>query len=158
MVSTVLDLTKFSMAMDQNLIVSEESKEAMFTPTVSSSGQALPNGLRWFVHEHDGRQLVSHYGHQPESYSSLILKVPEDDLTLILQASNADTSAPFNLGQADVLKSPFARAFIDLFANGENSSSSLLDKNSTSTAVLRDGLHPDFSYSVRSDESPTSTL
>jgi hypothetical protein len=109
MVSTVLDLTKFSMAMDQNLIVSEESKEAMFTPTVSSSGQALPNGLGWFVHEHDGRQLVSHYGHQPESYSSLILKVPEDDLTLILQASNADTSAPFNPREADVLKSPFAR-------------------------------------------------
>jgi CubicO group peptidase (beta-lactamase class C family) len=123
MVSTVLDLAKFSAAMDQNLIVSEASKEAMFTPTISSNGQALPYGLGWFVQEHDERQFVWHYGHQPESYSSLILKLPEEDLTLILLANSADASAPFNLGEGDVLKSPFARAFIDLFANGENSSS-----------------------------------
>ncbi|MGB3715055.1 MAG: serine hydrolase [Candidatus Promineifilaceae bacterium] len=122
MVSTVLDLAKFSTAMDQNRIVSEESKEAMLAPTVSSNGQALPYGLGWFVQEHDGRQLIWHYGHQPESYSSLILKVPEEDLTLILLANSADASAPFNLGDGDVLKSPFARAFISLFANGEDPS------------------------------------
>jgi len=44
MISTVLDLAKFDVAMDRNLIVSEESKEAMFTPTLSNSGQPLPYG------------------------------------------------------------------------------------------------------------------
>ena len=122
MVSTVLDLAKFSMAMDQNLIVSEESKEAMFTPSVSSSGRVLPYGLGWFIQEHDGRQYIWHYGHQPESYSSLILKVPEEDLTLILLANSADLSAPFNLGAGDVLQSPFADAFLSLFLNGEDPS------------------------------------
>jgi CubicO group peptidase (beta-lactamase class C family) len=119
MVSTVLDLARFSEAMDQNLIVSDASKEAMYTPTVSSSGQSLPYGLGWFVQEHDGRQFIWHHGHQPESYSSLILKVPEEDLTLILLANSADASAPFNIGNGDVLKSPFARAFISLFINHE---------------------------------------
>jgi len=120
MVSTVLDLAKFSVAMDQNLIVSEESKEAMLSPTLSNSGQSLPYGLGWFVQEHEGVQLIWHYGHQPESYSSLILKVPEQGATLILLANSEGASAPFNLGgEGDVLKSPFAVTFINLFTDVE---------------------------------------
>jgi len=117
MVSTVLDLAKFSVAMDRNLLVSEKSKEAMLTPTLSSSGQSLPYGLGWFVQEHEGLQLIWHYGHQPESYSSLILKVPGQGLTLILQANSEGASAPFNLGAGDVLKSPFAVTFLNLFTD-----------------------------------------
>ena len=117
MVSTVLDLAKFSVAMDRNLLVSEKSKEAMLTPTLSSSGQSLPYGLGWFVQEHEGLQLIWHYGHQPESYSSLILKVPGQGLTLILLANSEGASAPFNLGAGDVLKSPFAVTFLNLFTD-----------------------------------------
>lgn len=40
MISTVLDLAKFDVAMDRNLIVYEASKEAMFTSTISNSGQS----------------------------------------------------------------------------------------------------------------------
>jgi CubicO group peptidase (beta-lactamase class C family) len=119
MVSTVLDLAKFSVAMDQNLIVSEKSKEAMLSPTLSNSGQSLPYGLGWFVQEHEGVQLIWHYGHQSESYSSLILKVPEEGLTFILLANSDGASAPFNLGAGDVLKSPFAVTFINLFTDVE---------------------------------------
>jgi len=119
MVSTVLDLARFGAAMDQNLIVSEASKKAMLTPTLSNSGDPLPYGLGWFVQEHRGQQLVWHYGHQPESYSSLILKVPEEELTLILLANSEEASAPFNLGAGDVLTSPFAAAFINLLTDEE---------------------------------------
>ena len=119
MVSTVLDLAKFDVAMDRNLIVSEESKEAMFTPTLSNSGRPLPYGLGWFVQELEGVQLIWHYGHQPESYSSLILKVPKQGPTLILLANSEGASAPFNLGAGDVLKSPFAVTFINLFTDVE---------------------------------------
>jgi CubicO group peptidase (beta-lactamase class C family) len=117
-VSTVLDLAKFDAAMDRNMIVSQESKEAMFTPTVSSSGQPLPYGMGWFVQEHEGAQLVWHYGHQ-STYSGLILKVPEQELTLILLANSDGASAPFNLGAGDVLTSPFAVMFINLFMASE---------------------------------------
>jgi len=121
MVSTVLDLAKFDVAMDQNLIVSEESKEAMFTPTLSNSGHPLPYGMGWFVQEHEGVQLIWHYGQQT-TYSSLILKVPEEGLTLILLANSDGASAPFNLGAGDVLTSPFAVTFINLFIDVESSS------------------------------------
>ena len=118
MVSTVLDLAKFDVAMDRNLIASEESKETMFTPTLSNSGEPLPYGMGWFVQEHEGVQLIWHYGQQT-TYSSLILKVPEEELTLILLANSDGASAPFNLGEGDMLKSPFAVMFIDLFTDVE---------------------------------------
>jgi CubicO group peptidase (beta-lactamase class C family) len=118
MVSTVLDLAKFDAAMDRNLIVSEESKEAMFTLTLSNGGQPLPYGMGWFVQEHEGVQLIWHYGQQT-TYSSLVLKVPEEELTLLLLANSDGVSAPFDLGAGNVLKSPFAVAFITLFTDIE---------------------------------------
>lgn len=112
MVSTVMDLAKFDQAMDHNLIVSKESKEAMFTATRSNSGKQLPYGLGWFVQEYQGRKLVWHYGHAPKAYSSLILKCLDRDATLILLANSDGASAPFGLGAGDVMKSPFASAFM----------------------------------------------
>jgi CubicO group peptidase (beta-lactamase class C family) len=118
-ISTVLDLGKFDVAMDRNLIASEESKEAMFSPTISNSGQPLPYGLGWFVQEHMSVKFVWHYGWAPYAYSSLILKVPEEEVTLILLANSDGASARFNLGEGNVLKSPFAVAFIKLFTKME---------------------------------------
>ncbi len=120
MISTVIDLAKFDVAMDQNLIVSEETKQAMFTPTIISSGKLLPYGLGWFVQEYKGLKLIWHYGHAPKAYSSLILKVLEKEVTLILLANSDGASAPFNLGAGNVLQSPFAVAFLKLFANSED--------------------------------------
>jgi hypothetical protein len=74
--------------------------------------------LGWFVQEHEGVQFIWHYGQQT-TYSSLILKVPEEELTLILLANSDGASAPFNLGAGDVLKSPFAVTFINLFTDVE---------------------------------------
>jgi CubicO group peptidase (beta-lactamase class C family) len=118
-VSTVLDLAKFDMAMDRNLIVTEASKELMFTQSLSNSGDPLPYGLGWFVQFHKDRKLVWHYGWAPKAYSSLILKVPEDEITLILLANSDGASAPFRLGAGNVLRSPFAVTFLNLFTNVE---------------------------------------
>jgi CubicO group peptidase (beta-lactamase class C family) len=113
-ISTVLDLAKFDVAMDRNLIVSQASKKAMFTPTISNSGRPLPYGLGWFVQEYRGVKLVWHYGWAPKAYSSLILKVPEEKVTLILLANSEGASAPFNLRDGNVLTSPFAVEFLNL--------------------------------------------
>ena len=114
-VSTVLDLAKFDVAMDRNLIVNETSKKLMFTPSISNSGDPLPYGLGWFVQIHKGQKLVWHYGWAPKAYSALILKVPEENVTLILLANSDGASAPFRLGAGNVLRSPFAVGFLDLF-------------------------------------------
>ncbi len=117
MVSTVLDLAEYDMAMDQDSIVSAGSKAAMFTPAVSNKGNVLPYGLGWFVQKHKEMKLVWHYGYAPGAYSSLILKVPEQNVTLILLANSDGASSPFNLGAGNVLTSPFASAFLELFTH-----------------------------------------
>jgi len=115
MISTVLDLAKFDIAMDQNLLVSGESKEEMFTSTLSNIGQPLPYGLGWFVQVYEGIKLIWHYGYEPGAYSSLILKIPEEETTLILLANSDGASSSFGLGEGNVLNSPFAVEFINLF-------------------------------------------
>jgi CubicO group peptidase (beta-lactamase class C family) len=117
MVSTVLDMAKFDVAMDRNLIVSADAKAVMFSKTISNKGQPLPYGLGWFVQEHADVKLVWHYGWAPKAYSSLILKVPEKDVTLILFANSEGASANFHLGRGDVLRSPFAVAFLNVFTD-----------------------------------------
>ncbi len=114
-VSTVLDLATFDVAMDRNLIVSEASKRLMFTQSISNSGDSLPYGLGWFVQIHKGTKLVWHYGWAPKAYSSLILKVPDEEVTLILLANSDGASANFRLGAGNVLRSPFAVVFLNLF-------------------------------------------
>ena len=89
----------------------------MFTPTLSKSGRTLPYGLGWIVQEHKGVKLIWHYGWAPKAYSSLILKVPEDEVTLILLANSDGASAPFRLGAGNVLRSHFAVAFLNLFTD-----------------------------------------
>ena len=116
-VTTVLDMAKFDIALDRNLIVSVASKAAMFTNTISNHGKSLPYGLGWFVQEHAGVKLVWHYGWAPKAYSSLILKVPEKDVTFILFANSEGASADFHLGRGNVLRSPFAAAFLNAFAD-----------------------------------------
>ena len=103
--------------MDRNLIVTQASKELMFTQNISNSGDPLPYGLGWFVQNHKGMKLVWHYGWAPKAYSSLILKVPEEEVTLILLANSEGASAPFRLGAGNVLRSPFAVAFLKLFTD-----------------------------------------
>ena len=117
MVSTVGDLAKFDIAMDRNLIVSQKTKAEMFTPAISNSGKPLPYGLGWFVQYHDNVRLVWHYGWAPKAYSSLFLKVPEKELTLILLANSDGASAPFGLGAGNVLRSSFAAVFLNLFTD-----------------------------------------
>jgi CubicO group peptidase (beta-lactamase class C family) len=112
MVSTVMDLAKFDKAMDRNLVISQASKEAMFTAARSNSGRQLPYGLGWFVQEYQGMKLVWHYGHAPGAYSSLVLKCLDRDATLILLANSDGASASFDLGAGDVMQSPFASEFI----------------------------------------------
>jgi CubicO group peptidase (beta-lactamase class C family) len=116
-VTTVLDMAKFDIAMDRNLIASAESNAAMFSRTISNSGKPLPYGLGWFVQEHESVKLVWHYGWAPKAYSSLILKVPEKDVTFILFANSEGASANFHLGSGDVLRSPFAISFLRAFTD-----------------------------------------
>jgi CubicO group peptidase (beta-lactamase class C family) len=115
LVSTVRDLASYDVALDRHVLINELTQELAWTPAVSTSGQTLPYGLGWFVQTYGGERLVWHFGSWPESYSSLILKVPARRLTLILLANSGGLSAPFPMEEGDVTASSFAAVFLRIF-------------------------------------------
>jgi CubicO group peptidase (beta-lactamase class C family) len=115
--STVLDMAEFDIAMDQNILLEQETKMQMFTPTLSNDGSELPYGIGWFTQEHKGQSLIWHYGWQPSCGSSLILKVPDENITFILMGNTDNLSRPYRLGSGEVLPidSTLALAFYKIF-------------------------------------------
>jgi CubicO group peptidase (beta-lactamase class C family) len=115
LISTVVDLAKFAVAIEQDELVAAETKERMFTPTRLNSGDDGPYGLGWFTERYGEAELIWHYGYG--AYSSLFLMVPSEGLTFIVLANTQNLSRPFGLGGGDVsvLASPFALAFFKAF-------------------------------------------
>jgi CubicO group peptidase (beta-lactamase class C family) len=116
LVSTVRDLARFDAALNDSVLLTPESRQLAWSPFVSSTGVPQPYGLGWFVQTSEGVPLVWHYGYW-EQYSSLYLRLPQRDLTLILLANSGELSARFNLAAGNVTGSPFARLFLRIFAS-----------------------------------------
>lgn len=115
LVSTVRDLAKFDRAIsDERIMLLDETLAAAWNPTFDRSGQVTPMGLGWFVQFHRGERVVWHFGHIPNAYSSLILKLPAKGITFILLANSDGLSNPFQLQAGDVTRSPFATVFLKL--------------------------------------------
>jgi CubicO group peptidase (beta-lactamase class C family) len=116
LVSNVLDLAKFDIAVDSYSMVKAASQAHAWKAAVSANGEALPYGLGWFSTSASGIPLIWHYGYWPDSFSSLYLKVPRSNVSLILLANSDALSAPFRLGNGEVMQSPFANMFLRVFA------------------------------------------
>jgi CubicO group peptidase (beta-lactamase class C family) len=114
-ISTVLDLAKFDIALDGGKLISPASVRRMMTPARNAAGTALPYGLGWFLQEHRGHRLAWHSGLWEEQYSALYLKIPDRHLTLILLANSDGLWWNNPLDKAEVENSPFAAAFLARF-------------------------------------------
>lgn len=114
-VSTVADLARFDLALDDGRLLSDASKAEMWRPGRAPSGAVLPYGIGWFVQEVDGRRLVWHSGWWEQAYSAMYLKLPDERLTLILLANSEGLWWGNPLDQATVERSPFAAAFLRRF-------------------------------------------
>src|ERR671918_451550 len=114
LISTVLDMAKYDIAIDQNKFLTKETQQLAFTPAVSTRGESLPYGLGWFTTNYKGTKLVWHYGYWTGN-SSFILKVPEQNITFIIMANSDNLSRPTDLGSGNALSSPVGMAFLKTF-------------------------------------------
>ncbi len=114
LMSTVLDMAKYDIAIDQNKFLTKETQQLAFTPTRSTKGEELPYGLGWFTTNYKGTKLLWHYGYWTGN-SSFILKVPERNMTFIIMANSDNLSRPTDLGSGDALSSPVGMAFLKTF-------------------------------------------
>lgn len=105
-VSTVEDLARYAAALDTNLLLTEASRQRMWTPLKPH----LPYGLGWFVQVINGEKVVWHYGRVAAS-SSLIVKIPARRLSLVVLANSPALGTAFSL--ANVALSPVGVRFLD---------------------------------------------
>ena len=117
MVSSVLDLARFSIAIDSGAFLRPETWNLVFTPPVSLSGDTLPHALGWFVRQEQGVTLQWHYGFWIGN-SSLLIRVPSRKLTFVVLANNDMLSRNTSLGAGNLLSSPLAKAFVGAFVTG----------------------------------------
>jgi CubicO group peptidase (beta-lactamase class C family) len=115
MVSNVVDLARFDIALDRGALVSAASRSSMFTAAVAPDGTKLPYGLGWFVEEIQGETIVWHFGWFPPTVSALYVKVPGKNLTFILCAVTDLLSAEYSWTDDGVRASPYARLFFRYF-------------------------------------------
>jgi len=111
LVSTVRDLARYDAAIDAHVLTSSSTQLIAWTPFRLTSGRDGPYALGWFVQSTVAGRAVWHYGQWP-TFSSLMLKLPDRGVTLILLANSDGLSSLFPLAGGDVAASPFARAFI----------------------------------------------
>lgn len=114
LISTVLDMAKYDIALQQNILLRPATQEMAFTPFITKTGERLPYGLGWFSQVYNGVRLIWHYGYYPPSISTLILKAPDEKMTLIVFANTDALSRYFPIGE-DVLYSPLVVTFFKMF-------------------------------------------
>jgi CubicO group peptidase (beta-lactamase class C family) len=114
LVTTVRDLWRFNRALDDLTLLQPETIAASWSPTSDRNGQPTPMGLGWFVQFYRGERVVWHFGHVPNAYSSLVVKLPAKNITFILLANSDGLASPYQLPAGDVTRSLFATLFLKL--------------------------------------------
>lgn len=110
LVASVHDMARFDLALDAGTIASRRTLDSHAWQRQLGS----PMGLGWFVQTVNGNKVVWHFGKAPGAYSSLLIKLPDQRMTLILLANSDGLTAPFPLANGDIMVSPFARIFFAL--------------------------------------------
>lgn len=118
LLSSAVDVARYSMAIDRNAFLKPETQARAFTATVSNSGETLPYGLGWFISDIRGVRLQWHYGYWT-GHSAMLIRVPARNLVFVLLANSDMLSRNTRLGSGDLMSSPAARAFLETFVFGD---------------------------------------
>ena len=112
-VSTVLDLAKFDIALDQGRLIRPETRALAFTAQTLTSGEPPVYGLGWYVDEFQGTRIAWHQGWW--NYFHLYVKFLDPDYSLIV-FTNSTTLGQFTSPEdVSVMRYPVALAFYKLF-------------------------------------------
>jgi CubicO group peptidase (beta-lactamase class C family) len=112
-VSSALDLAQFDLAYDNGFLA--PATRVLSLSQAFANGKPLQTGLGWFVQAYNNEPIAWQFGVVENAYSSMIVKIPNRRLTLILLANSDGLTAPFALEAGDVTTSIFARTFLQAF-------------------------------------------
>jgi CubicO group peptidase (beta-lactamase class C family) len=115
LISSVLDLAAFDMALDTGRLISEEGRDAMWTAYPLKNNGEAPYGLGWYLQDYGDLRLVWHSAWWPDAASAIYLKIPEKRLSLIMLANTQALWWDNPLNMSDILPSPFVQSFLNSF-------------------------------------------
>ncbi|MCU1382851.1 MAG: hypothetical protein JWL71_1548, partial [Acidobacteria bacterium] len=115
MISTILDLERFDLALKSGRVMRPDWRTLAWTPPLGANGRVLPHAYGWFVQTYNGGPIVWQFGVSDNASSSMIITLPQRGLTMILLANSSGLARPFDLSAGDVTVSPFARLFLSIF-------------------------------------------
>jgi hypothetical protein len=129
LISTVVDLAKFDIALDQNALLEQATKEMMLAPAIAviPGRPDLAHGLGWFAEDYMDIRLNWHAGCGPPSMSENIIKAPDQNLTFIILANSAQLNIPWPSG--DILYHTMALAFFETFVYPRKSGKTVPEVN-----------------------------
>jgi CubicO group peptidase (beta-lactamase class C family) len=112
-VSTVLDLAKFDIALDQDRLIRPETRALAFAAQTLTSGEPPVYGLGWYAQEFQGTKIAWHQGWW--NYFHLYVKFLDPEYSLIV-FTNSTTLGKFTSSEdVSVMRYPVALAFYKLF-------------------------------------------
>lgn len=111
MLSSVDDLARYMIALDDNTLLTAESYARLTAPYALNDGRLSTYGLGWSTQNIGGHSVHWHYGYG-DSYSALLVRLPQKKTSFIFLSNTGAASAPFLLGYGNLLTSPFAVAFL----------------------------------------------
>ncbi|WP_395373910.1 serine hydrolase domain-containing protein [Marinicella sp. W31] len=118
-VSTVNDLAKYDIAINNGTIANSKIKEKLFSSAKFENGHNSPYGFGWYFQNFKNKDLMWHSGWDSDAgYSSFILKVPQEQITFIALANTEGLNWNNPLDKAEIDKSPFALLFLKTFIEG----------------------------------------
>jgi CubicO group peptidase (beta-lactamase class C family) len=109
LIASAVDLAIFEGALDRGLLVSPDLLDTAWRRRPGG-----PTGYGWFVQQVNGKRVVWQFGEIRNAYSSMMIKLPDSGLTLILLANSDGLAARFPLANGDITVSPFATIFFSL--------------------------------------------
>jgi len=102
--SSISDLAKWVIALDNNTLLKHEFAEMMWTPAKLNDGKNSPFGVGWIVDQHNGEKATGHSGGPALAD---IVRLPEKKLTVIVLTNQLELR-PF-----------LAMKVLDLYVNNE---------------------------------------
>jgi CubicO group peptidase (beta-lactamase class C family) len=97
LLTTVDDFAKYMIALDENILLTPESYLHMTQPFLLNDGRHSPYGIGWSTQVIGCQSVHWHYGYG-DSFSALLIRVPEKKVSIILLSNTGAASAPFFLG------------------------------------------------------------
>jgi len=112
LISTVLDLAKWVMALDAGKVIKKESLAQVLTPLTLNNGNHVGYGFGWIINsdKSSGNPIIEHGGFT-YGFSNFITRLPTDGLTVIALTNSDRGYARFYTRGIAALYSPWSKEY-----------------------------------------------